>query len=30
MQETSNNGVGRLLDATGVVPMINNCFRLLR
>ncbi|XP_003382382.1 PREDICTED: uncharacterized protein LOC100635091 [Amphimedon queenslandica] len=30
MQETSNNGIGRLLDATGVVPMINNCFSLLR
>lgn len=30
MKETAGNGVGRLLEATGSTPMINNCFSLLR
>lgn len=30
MLETSNNGIGRILDATGAVPLINACFTLLR
>lgn len=30
MRETGGNGVGRLFEATGAAPMINNCFALLR
>lgn len=30
MKETAGNGVGRLFEATGSAPMINNCFSLLR
>ena len=30
MQETGGNGVGRLIEATGAPPMVNNCFSLLR
>ena len=30
MEETDGNGVGRLMEATGAPPMVNNCFSLLR
>ena len=30
MRETAGNGVGRLVEATGATPMVNNCFSLLR
>jgi 2-desacetyl-2-hydroxyethyl bacteriochlorophyllide A dehydrogenase len=30
MRETSGNGVGRLVEATGASVMVNNCFSLLR
>ena len=30
MQETEGDGVGRLFEATGAAPMINNCFTMLR
>lgn len=30
MEETGGNGVGRLMEATGAPPMVNNCFSLLR
>ncbi len=30
LQETDNNGVGRLLEATGSAVMVNQCFSLLR
>ncbi|XP_065191971.1 L-threonine 3-dehydrogenase-like [Sycon ciliatum] len=30
MRETGGDGVGRLVEASGVAPMLNNCFTLLR
>ena len=30
MKETEGNGVGRLMEASGAITLINNCFSLLR
>ena len=30
MAETQGDGVGRLLDASGAQPLLNECFRMLR
>eukprot|EP00731_Ephydatia_muelleri_P015719 Em0009g143a len=30
MKETEGNGVGRLMEASGAIALINNCFSLLR
>lgn len=30
LKETDGNGVGRLVEATGATPMVNNSFSMLR
>jgi len=30
MEETTNDGVGCLLEASGAQPLVNNCFQMLR